>query len=138
MYRTLNLTLIPSAICPQNGTAVRKAVPKRTPGDPSTIGILIAPFSGLHENILCTNVFLFLYLHAFLRRPWVCSRASAAGHVGGPSVHGEFGSRAGSVARALGAQSRKIWQVITGSLSAGLEPSKTTKNPHVSRFGLLL
>ena len=44
-----------------------------------------------------------------------------------------FGSRAGPVARALGVQSRQIWQVLTGLLSAELlEPSKTMENPYVS------
>ena len=45
---------------------------------------------------------------------------SAAGHAGGPPVHhgASFGPRAGSVARALGVQSREIRQVIAGLLSA--------------------
>ena len=43
----------------------------------------------------------------------------------------KFWSPAGSVARTLGVQSRKIWQVITGLLSATLEPSKTWENPHI-------
>ena len=46
-----------------------------------------------------------------------------------------FGSRAGSVARGLGVHSRKIWQVIAGSLSAELEPSKLVENPYISKSG---
>ena len=42
--------------------------------------------------------------------------------------------RPGSVARALGVQTRQIWQVVTGSLSAELEPSKITENPHIGCF----
>ena len=77
-----------------------------------------------------------LHLHAFPRRPWVTSRALGCGVRRGPACtpRRKFGSRAGSVARALGVQSREIWQVITGSLSAELEPSKATENPHVRRF----
>ena len=65
--------------------------------------------------------------HAFLRRPWVFSRALGCGARRGPACtpRRKFGSRAGSVARALGVQSREIWQVITGLLSADLESSKT-------------
>ena len=61
---------------------------------------------------------------------------SAEGHAGGPSVHHgtSFWSRAGCVARALGVQSREIWQVITGLLSVEIEPSKATENPRVSFF----
>ena len=78
-------------------------------------------------------------LHAFLRRSWVLSRALGCGARRGPvcTPRRKFGSRAGSVARALGAQSREIWQVITGLLSAELEPSKTMENPHASCFAPL-
>ena len=41
----------------------------------------------------------------------------------------KFGHRAGSVARAPGVQSRASWQVITGSLSAEPEPSRSIENP---------
>ena len=44
------------------------------------------------------------------------------------------GSRPESVACPLGVQSREIWHVTTGSLSAELEPSKTTENPHINCF----
>ena len=43
----------------------------------------------------------------------------------------KFGPRPGSVARALGVQSRANWQVITGSLSAEPEPRKTMETPHL-------
>ena len=46
----------------------------------------------------------------------------------------KFGSRAGSVARALGVQSHETWQVITGLLSAELEPSRTVENPHICQL----
>ena len=41
------------------------------------------------------------------------------------------------MARALGVQTREIWQVTTGSLSVNLEPSKTTENPHFSFLALI-
>ena len=41
------------------------------------------------------------------------------------------------MARALGVQSREIWPVITGLLSAELEPSKKMENPHVSCFAAM-
>ena len=46
----------------------------------------------------------------------------------------KFWSRDGSVAHALGVQSREIWQVNTGLLAAELEPSKTMENQHVICF----
>ena len=64
---------------------------------------------------------------------------SATEHAWGPPVHRrQLGSRAGSVARAVGIQSREIEQVITGLLSAELEPSKAMENPHVSCESSLL
>ena len=80
------------------------------------------------------------YLHSFLRRPWVLSRALACGARRGAArtPRYKFGSRAGSVARALGVQSRESWQIITGLLSAELEPSKTMETPHASCFAPLL
>ena len=41
----------------------------------------------------------------------------------------KFGPRPGSVARALGVQSRTTWQLIAGSLSAQPEPRKAIENP---------
>ena len=38
----------------------------------------------------------------------------------------------------MGVQSRDVWQVVTGSLSAEVESSKTMENPHVSCFAPLL
>ena len=40
----------------------------------------------------------------------------------------KFGPPPGSVARALGVQSRASWQVISGSLSADPEPNRTVEN----------
>ena len=81
-------------------------------------------------------------LHVFLRRPWVFSRANGCGARKGPTCtpRRKFGSREGSVARALGVQSREIWQVeaITGLLSAELELRKTMENLHISCFAPLL
>ena len=56
----------------------------------------------------------------------------APGHAGGPPVprRCKCGSRPGSMARALGVQSRENWKVTAGSLSAELEPSKTMENQH--------
>ena len=72
-------------------------------------------------------VCVFFSLHAFLRRPWVLSRALGCGARKWPACtpRCKFGSRAGSVARALGVQSREIWQEITGLLCVELDPSKT-------------
>ena len=42
------------------------------------------------------------------------------------------GSRPGSVARALGVQSREIWQVTTGSLYDQLEPTRPVQTPITS------
>ena len=42
------------------------------------------------------------------------------------------GSRPGSVARALGVQSREIWQVIAGLLCNQLEPTRPTQTPKMS------
>ena len=73
-------------------------------------------------------------MHAFLRRPWVFSRALGCGARRGVACtpRRKFGSRAGSMARVLGVRSREIWKVITALLSAELEPSKTLKSPNVS------
>ena len=84
---------------------------------------------------MCARVCVFfLHLHDFLRRPRVFSHALGCGARRGPAFtqRRKFGPREGSVARALGVQSREIGQVITGVLSAELEPSKTIENPHVS------
>ena len=54
--------------------------------------------------LLCTNVFFFQHLHAFLRRPWVFLVLSAAGHAGGPPV--KHGARLGP--------GRAPWRVLWG------------------------
>ena len=81
-------------------------------------------------------VFLFWTFALFSTAPAGLFSRSRLRGTQGPACtpRRKFGSRAGSVARALGVQSREIWQVITGSLSAELEPSKATENPHVRRF----
>ena len=62
---------------------------------------------------------------AFLRRPWVSSRALRCGAHRGPACtpRCRFGSRPGSVARALGVQCHEIWHVVAGLLSDQLEPT---------------
>ena len=79
---------------------------------------------------------IFWHLHAFIRRPWIFSYALGCGVGRGAArtPRRKTGLRAGSVTRALGVQSREIWKVITGLISAVLEPSKTMENPHVSFF----
>ena len=65
------------------------------------------------------------HVHAFLRRPWVLSRAFRCGAHRGPACtpRCRFGSRPGSVARALGVQCHEIWHVVAGLLSDQLEPT---------------
>ena len=89
--------------------------------------------------LLCINA-CFLLLHAFLRPPWVFSRALGCGERrgGACTLRLKFVSRPGSVACALGVRNREISQIITGSLSAELEPSTTMENPHVSCFAPIL
>ena len=89
------------------------------------------------QYAVCTNV--FGHLHAFLRPPWVFSRALGCGARRRPACtpRSKFGSRTGSVACALGVQSHGIWYVITRLLSAELEPS-TIENPHTSCSAPLL
>ena len=72
-------------------------------------------------------------LHAFLRRPWVFPRALSCRAHKGPACtpRRKFGSRAGSVSRALGVRSREIWQVIAESLSAELEPEQNNGKIHI-------
>ena len=53
---------------------------------------------------------------------------------GRPYYRRKFGSRAGTVTRALRVQSRKVWHVIAGSVCAEIEPSKTMADPHVRCF----
>ena len=88
----------------------------------------------LPKGELCITVCLKQHLRAFFRRPWVFSRALGCEARRGAACtpRRKFGSRAGSVARALGGQCREIWQVITGSLSVELTPSKKMENAHVS------
>ena len=77
-------------------------------------------------GLLCitTHKCFFKHLQAFLRRPWVFSRALGCGVRRGTACtpRRKFGSRAGSVARALDVQKGEICQVIAESFSAELEP----------------
>ena len=62
-----------------------------------------------------------------------CLALSGAGHAGGRLYTTvECESRPGSIARALGVQSREIW------LSVELEPRKTTERKHFIFFALFL
>ena len=74
----------------------------------------------------------FCHRPAFLFRPRVFSHALGCGARRGAACtpRRECGSRPGSVTRALGVQSRAIWQAITGSLSAELEPRRTMEPPY--------
>ena len=88
----------------------------------------------LLRTLLCTNVCVFLDICTlFSGARGYFLRALGCGARRGPACtpRCKFGSRAGSVARALGIQSREIWQAITGLLSAELEPSKRMKT-HMS------
>ena len=87
--------------------------------------------AGLERVRYIVSVFFWRHLHAFVRRPWVFSRALGCEARRGPACtpRRKFGSRASSAARALGVQSREIWQVIAGLLSA--EPGKTMET-HMS------
>ena len=82
--------------------------------------------------LLCTGVCVFYVCRVFFRRPWFFSRALGYGARRGAACtpRRKFESRAGSLARTLGVQSREISQVSTGLLSAELKPSKTMENPH--------
>ena len=87
------------------------------------------------------DAYICAYVHAKLiqhigqifsdRGPFLA--LSAAGHAGGPACtpRRKCGSRPGSVMRALGVQSRAIWQVIAGSLSAELEPIRRIETPKI-------
>ena len=67
----------------------------------------------------------------FLFRPRVFSRALGCGARRGPACVQwcKCGFRPGSVARALGVQSREIWQVIAGLRSDQLEPTRSMQPP---------
>ena len=88
-------------------------------------------FTFICAKVVCTFA-------RFSRRPWVFSRAlGCKGRRGfACTLRRKFGSRAGSVARVMGIQSREICNVTTRSLSEELDPSKTMKNPHISHFAI--
>ena len=84
--------------------------------------------------------YFLLFLHAFLRRPCVFSRALDCGARRGPTGtrRRKFGSRVGSVARALGVRSREIWQVITGCAFRGARDEQDNGKPTRQRWSSLL
>ena len=91
-------------------------------------------------NILpCINFFFcFGHWHTFLRRPWAFSRALGCGARRGARLYTTTqvwvpGGLRGACSRR--SMSRNL-QVIAGSLSAELGPSKSMPNPHVSFFAL--
>ena len=72
------------------------------------------------ELCICIQCTFFAHYQALLGRPRLVSRALDCGPRRGPACtpRRKCGARQGSVARALGVQSRAIRQVIKGSLSA--------------------
>ena len=70
-------------------------------------------------------------MHDFLWRPLVVARALGCGARREARLYAtaQVWVPGGLVARALGGQSREIWHVVTGLLSAELEPSETMESP---------
>ena len=90
--------------------------------------------------LLCTNVYIFLeHLHSFLRRPWVFSCALGCGARRGPACtpRRKFWSRPGSVARAVGVQSREILASNHGVAFRGAKAEQDNGKPTVSCFAAL-
>ena len=88
-----------------------------------------------------SNDLFFAEYKTFIFRSRVFSRTLGPGERRGSTCtpRHKRESPPGSVARALGVQSREIWQkAITESTSAELEPTKTMENQHISRFAPLL
>ena len=76
------------------------------------------------------KIYFFPEYKTFLLRPRVFSRALDCGARRGPAcTRRKFMSRPGSVARALGVQSRETWQVIAGLVSDQLEPTRPMQTP---------
>ena len=77
--------------------------------------------------------------HAFLRQPWVFSPALGCEARRGSTLtpRCKIGSPANTMVRALGVQSREIWQAITVLLSAELELTETKGN-HQNMSAVLL
>ena len=82
------------------------------------------------------QVVLLDILHAFLRRPWVFSRALGRGSRRGAACSplGKFGCRAGSVARAPGVQSRKNLASNRGIVSLGAGAEQENGKPTCQLF----
>ena len=75
----------------------------------------------------------FAHCLAFLYGPRVFTRALSRGARRGARRYSRrtFWAQPGSVARALGVQSRSSWRVMTGSLSAELSPTRPMETPKV-------
>ena len=88
--------------------------------------------------LLCKKLTALHVAELFLFRPRIFSRALGRGSRGGGACtpRCKCGSRPDSVARALGVQSREIWQVTTESLSDQPEPSRSIETPRFSYFSL--
>ena len=82
---------------------------------------------------VCTDVFFLGHLHGFLRRPWVFSHALVCGARRGPTCTPRSKFRTGSVARALGVQSREIWQIIAVTFR-GARPEQHNVKPTCQPF----
>ena len=87
-----------------------------------------------------TKCTFFAHGHAFvLRPPDFPSRSRPRGtQAGRVCTRRKFGPRPGSVARALGVQSRANAQVITGWVSAEVEPCRTMETPTFQHVALIL
>ena len=85
--------------------------------------------------IMCvrTKFIIFAHCHAFLFRPRIFSRALGCwAHRGSACTQRrKFGPRLGSVARALGIQSRGGLALVAGSLSAEPEPTRHMETPQM-------
>ena len=88
------------------------------------------------QCILLSIKWVFPEYKTFLFRPRVFSCALGCGALRGPACtpRCKCESRPASVPRALGVQSREIWQVTTGSLSDQLEPTRPMQPPKMSFF----
>ena len=87
--------------------------------------------------LLCTKCRLFAHPPPVLFRPRVFPHALGCGARRGPActLGANFGPRPGSVARALGVQSRDFWQLVAGLLSDQRElTTRPLKTPKISSF----
>ena len=98
-------------------------------------------FFRLHKTQISTTASLISsawgHLHAFLRRPWVISRALGCGARRGARLYttAQVWVQGGLRGACSGhSKSRNLANVITGLLSAELEPIKTMENPLCQLF----